>query len=83
MAENQPTKYRGNCHCTAYVFEVDLPENIENGLQCSCSYCCKRGAVFLAPKNNNDIKFVKGDPTALSNYNFGGVKHQVSYLGSM
>ncbi|KAI1651608.1 Mss4-like protein [Daldinia loculata] len=76
MAENQPTKYRGNCHCTAYVFEVDLPENIENGLQCSCSYCCKRGAVFLAPKNNNDIKFVKGDPTALSNYNFGGVKHQ-------
>ncbi|KAI1480066.1 hypothetical protein F4774DRAFT_379541 [Daldinia eschscholtzii] len=77
MAENQPTKkYRGNCHCTAYVFEVKLPDTIKTGLEANCSYSYKRGGIYLSPDNDDDITFVKGDPTTLSNYTFGGVKHQ-------
>ncbi|KAI8962974.1 Mss4-like protein [Daldinia sp. FL1419] len=77
MAVDNPTKkYRGNCHCTAYVYEVDLPENIKKGLECDCTYCRKRGGIFLCPDSRDNIKFVKGDQITLSNFSFGGVKHQ-------
>ncbi|KAK6958453.1 hypothetical protein Daesc_001254 [Daldinia eschscholtzii] len=77
MVQNQSTKmYRGNCHCTAYVFEVELPETIKTGLEANCSYSYKRGGIYMSPDNDDDITFVKGDPTTLSNYTFGGVKHQ-------
>ncbi|KAI1467684.1 uncharacterized protein F4812DRAFT_430495 [Daldinia caldariorum] len=77
MAENEPTKkYRGNCHCTTYVFEVELPENIKTGLQANCSYSYKKGGIYLSPNDSDDIEFVKGDPATLSNYTFGGVKYQ-------
>ncbi|KAI1804920.1 hypothetical protein F4811DRAFT_518189 [Daldinia bambusicola] len=77
MAGKEPTKkYRGNCHCTAYVFEVELPENIKSGLEATCSYSYKRGGIYLSPDNSNGVEFVKGDPATLSNYTFGGVKYQ-------
>ncbi|KAI0380559.1 Mss4-like protein [Hypomontagnella monticulosa] len=77
MDEQRPFKrYRANCHCKAYVFEVDIPETIDTGLVCNCKYCYKRGAIYQCPKNSDDIEFVKGDPATLTSYSFGDVKHQ-------
>ncbi|KAI1347317.1 glutathione-dependent formaldehyde-activating enzyme [Xylaria sp. FL0043] len=61
--------YRANCHCTAYVYEVTLPE-ISKASQCNCSVCYKKGALWVFPKPA-DVKFVKGDPATLSDYTFG------------
>ncbi|KAI1102734.1 hypothetical protein F4804DRAFT_312075 [Jackrogersella minutella] len=77
MAEQQSLKnYRANCHCAAFVYEVALPETIDTGLKCNCSYCYKRDGIYQCPQSNDDIKFVKGDPTTLSSYSFGDTKHQ-------
>ncbi|KAI2472676.1 Mss4-like protein [Annulohypoxylon bovei var. microspora] len=77
MAEKYPPRrYRANCHCAAYVYEVTLPESIKTGLKCDCSYCYKSGGIYQCPQSNGDIKFVKGDPATLSSYNFGDCRHQ-------
>ncbi|KAI8944916.1 glutathione-dependent formaldehyde-activating enzyme [Xylaria longipes] len=70
MAEQQaPLKaYRGNCHCKAFVYEITLPE-IKQASECNCSICYKKAAVWVFPKPS-DVKFVKGDPSALTNYSF-------------
>jgi hypothetical protein len=70
MAEQQgPLKtYRGNCHCTAYVYEVTVPE-IKQASECNCSVCYKKAALWVFPKPS-DVKFVKGDPSTLTRYNF-------------
>ncbi|KAK3898450.1 hypothetical protein C8A05DRAFT_37960 [Staphylotrichum tortipilum] len=41
--------YRGNCHCGAFVFEVDAPE-ITKGSDCNCSICTKRAYLWLVPE---------------------------------
>ncbi|KAI0404513.1 glutathione-dependent formaldehyde-activating enzyme [Xylaria palmicola] len=71
MAEPQaPLKtYRGNCHCAAFVYEITLPE-IKQVSECNCSVCYKKAALWAFPAPA-DVKFVKGDPSALANYNFG------------
>ncbi|KAI1427815.1 glutathione-dependent formaldehyde-activating enzyme [Xylaria sp. FL1777] len=61
--------YRANCHCTAFVYEVTLPE-ISTASQCNCSVCYKKGAIWVFPKPT-DVRFVKGDPATLANYTFG------------
>ncbi|KAI2611931.1 Mss4-like protein [Hypoxylon sp. NC1633] len=78
MTEEHPLKkYRANCHCATYIFEVNLPETIQTGLQFSDSYCYKSGGIFLCPGNDNtDVTFEKGEPETLSTYSFGSVKHQ-------
>ncbi|KAJ2985193.1 hypothetical protein NUW58_g3570 [Xylaria curta] len=70
MAEQQaPLKaYRGNCHCAAFVYEITLPE-IKQAAECNCSICYKKAAIWVFPKPS-DVKFVKGDPSALTDYNF-------------
>ncbi|KAI0870963.1 glutathione-dependent formaldehyde-activating enzyme [Hypoxylon argillaceum] len=70
MTEQQaPLKtYRGNCHCAAFVYEITLPE-IKQASACNCSICYKKGVLWAFPKPT-DVKFIKGDPTALTNYNF-------------
>ncbi|KAK5634554.1 hypothetical protein RRF57_010267 [Xylaria bambusicola] len=69
MAEQQgPLKtYRGNCHCAAFVYEVSMPE-IKQVSRCNCSICYKKGAIWVS--NGSDVKFVKGDPSALTDYTF-------------
>ncbi|KAI2607283.1 glutathione-dependent formaldehyde-activating enzyme [Hypoxylon fragiforme] len=69
MSEQLKT-YRGNCHCAEYVFEVQVPES-SKPKECNCSLCYKRGALWLSPKSEN-LHFVKGDPSTLANYTFGG-----------
>ncbi|KAI2629444.1 glutathione-dependent formaldehyde-activating enzyme [Xylaria nigripes] len=79
MAEPQaPLKtYRGNCHCAAYVYEITLPE-IKQGIECNCSSCYKRAAIWVFP-DNNDIKYVKGDPATLTGYSFNQNKYIHSF----
>ncbi|KAI1178451.1 glutathione-dependent formaldehyde-activating enzyme [Nemania sp. FL0916] len=68
--QETPVKtYRANCHCTAYVYEVTLPE-ITEAEECNCSICYKKAAIWVFPKPN-DVKFVKGDPATLTNYKYG------------
>lgn len=71
MAEQQaPLKtYRGNCHCAAFVYEI-TPDEIKQSFECNCSICYKKAAVWVFPKPAN-LKFVKGDQSALTNYTFG------------
>ncbi|KAF6842109.1 glutathione-dependent formaldehyde-activating enzyme [Colletotrichum plurivorum] len=68
-AEEPKQTYRGNCHCAAFVYEVQLPE-IKSASQCNCSICVKKGALWLMPKND-DFKVVKGALSDLSSYSFG------------
>lgn len=70
MAEQQaPLKtYRGNCHCAAFVYEITLPE-IKQLSECNCSICYKKAALFVFP-NPNDVEFVKGNASELTDYNF-------------
>ncbi|KAK3347015.1 Mss4-like protein [Lasiosphaeria hispida] len=64
----QPLKtYRGNCHCGAFVYEVELPE-IKAVSACNCSICTKKGYLWVKP---SEIKVVKGDEDALTGYTFG------------
>ncbi|KAI0509352.1 glutathione-dependent formaldehyde-activating enzyme [Xylaria bambusicola] len=70
MAEQQgPLKtYRGNCHCAAFVYEISVPE-IKRAFTCNCSICYKKGSIWVLPKRS-DVKFVKGDPSTLTDYFF-------------
>ena len=42
----EPQTYRGNCHCGAFIFEVNTPE-IKRAIVCNCSICSKKGYVWL------------------------------------
>lgn len=65
---NQPLKtHRGNCHCGAFIYEVELPE-IKAVSACNCSICTKKGYLWVKP---SEIKAVKGDENALTDYTFG------------
>ncbi|XXG98559.1 hypothetical protein Hte_004884 [Hypoxylon texense] len=68
MAEQLKT-YRGNCHCGAYVYEVKAAENPKVG-ECNCSSCYKKGVLWLRFKKE-DLNFVKGDASTLTDYTFG------------
>lgn len=79
MTEEKPLKtYRGNCHCGAFVYEVELPE-IKAVSTCNCSICTKKGYLWVKP---SEIKVVKGAEDALTGYTFGSntFYHKVSPL---
>ncbi|KAK0730084.1 glutathione-dependent formaldehyde-activating enzyme, partial [Lasiosphaeris hirsuta] len=72
MAEAEQSSlktYRGNCHCGAFVYEVELPE-IKSAAECNCSICLKKGYLHLFPLWEN-FKIVKGDEETLKTYTFG------------
>ncbi|KAK4121717.1 hypothetical protein N657DRAFT_116887 [Parathielavia appendiculata] len=75
----QPTKtYRGNCHCGAYVFEVEAPE-ITSLSDCKCSICSKRqGGYLWVEKPLTVIK----DEGKLVHYSFGPKKVDHQFCGS-
>lgn len=67
----QPLKtYRGNCHCGAFVYEIEAPE-IKTVSECNCSICYKKGYLWVIPAAGT-YKAVKGDEDALTVYSFGG-----------
>ncbi|KAF3767774.1 hypothetical protein M406DRAFT_345618 [Cryphonectria parasitica EP155] len=71
MAEETALKtYRGNCHCAAFVYEVELPE-IKGYTECNCSICHKKGYAWLGPMEEGLLRFVKGSKDELAVYTFG------------
>ncbi|KAI1769514.1 glutathione-dependent formaldehyde-activating enzyme [Hypoxylon sp. FL1150] len=81
MADSTKT-YRGNCHCGAYVYEVKAatPENLKVS-ECNCSSCYKKGALYALYKTE-DINFIKGDPSTLTDYTFGEKKWHHRFCSS-
>jgi hypothetical protein len=76
----QPLRtYRGNCHCKAFVYEVQLPE-IKVVYQCNCSICHKKGYLWTFPERADHFKIVKGDENTLSDYTFNALNraHKVN-----
>lgn len=70
--------YRGNCHCTAFVYEIKVPE-IKAVKQCNCSICHKKGYLWVFP-GADDFNFVKGIEDDLTSYAFndGKINHKVN-----
>ncbi|KAI1815474.1 glutathione-dependent formaldehyde-activating enzyme [Poronia punctata] len=67
---NNKKTYRGNCHCAAIVYEITLAE-IKKVTECNCSICVKKGTIYVWPDADADeIKYVKGDPSVLTEYTF-------------
>jgi len=69
-AQPENKTYRGNCHCGAFVFEVELPE-LKVAQICKCSHCYKKGFVWAFPGGKEKFKIVKGDESTLREYRFG------------
>ncbi|KAK5654648.1 hypothetical protein OQA88_6969 [Cercophora sp. LCS_1] len=61
--------FRGNCHCTAFVFEIDLLP-LESAGECNCSICQKKGYLWVYG-SRDQFRVVKGDENDLSSYSFG------------
>lgn len=69
----QPRKtYRGNCHCGAFVFEMDAPE-IKSVGECNCSICHRKAYLWVFPGKDN-FRVVKGGVDQLTSYTFGSKK---------
>ncbi|KAK4241956.1 hypothetical protein C8A03DRAFT_29851 [Achaetomium macrosporum] len=77
--EQAPTrKYRGNCHCGAFVFEVEAPE-IKSVEDCECSICSKKGYLFLVPQK--PLTIIK-DEGKLVHYTFASKKFDHQFCGN-
>ncbi|KAK7428060.1 hypothetical protein QQZ08_005492 [Neonectria magnoliae] len=61
--------YRGNCHCGAFVYEVNVPK-IKTVGDCNCSICSKKGYLSLFPINRDAFKVIKGSEDDLTTYRF-------------
>lgn len=87
--------FRASCHCGAFILEADLPSPVQRAEECNCSLCYKKGALWAMigggsrdggdsdSKGNPAIRFLKGDPAALTTYTFGRklFDHKVRRLG--
>jgi len=75
----QPTKkYRGNCHCGAFVYEVEAPE-ITSVSDCNCSICYKQAYLWLVP--GKPLTVVK-DEGKLVHYSFGTKNMDHQFCGN-
>lgn len=67
--------HRGTCHCGAVVFEVSLPNGLQNLRRCNCSLCRRKGAVMASAKLD-DLRVVQGaDMLTLYQWNTKTAKH--------
>lgn len=53
-------KHTASCHCGAVVFELSLPNGIENPRRCDCSICRRKGAI-VGSVPLAGIKILKGE----------------------
>jgi len=66
---------RGNCHCGAVIFEVELQNGLEKLRRCNCSLCRRKGAV-MASVPLTRLKVIKGaDKLTLYQWNTRTAKH--------
>ncbi|KAK1749631.1 glutathione-dependent formaldehyde-activating enzyme [Echria macrotheca] len=69
MAQKLPLKtYRGNCHCSAFVYTFEAPE-IKTVHECNCSICYKKGYLWVRPSPDTFV-VVQGSEEALTTYTF-------------
>ncbi|RFU78542.1 glutathione-dependent formaldehyde-activating enzyme [Trichoderma arundinaceum] len=70
--EEQPRRrtYRGNCHCGAFVYEIDLPE-LDTVIDCDCSFCSRKGHLYVQTSEDANFRVVKGSEEKLTSYTFG------------
>ncbi|WYZ45269.1 hypothetical protein EsH8_VIII_000585 [Colletotrichum jinshuiense] len=81
VTEEPKRTYRGNCHCAAFVYEVDLPE-IKSVSECNCSICAKKGTLWVVPKNRDAFRVVKGAESELTSYNFASGQMTHKFCGN-
>ena len=67
MSEEKKT-YRGNCHCGAFVYEVETLE-IKEAQSCNCSMCARKGYLWHLAGTDN-FKWIKGSADGLTSYEF-------------
>lgn len=74
--------YRGNCHCGAFVYEIDLPE-LRSVTECDCSFCSRTGNLYTVTTKDDNFRVVIGSEEKLKSYTFGpGSKiHKVCEVG--
>ncbi len=66
---------KGQCHCKAVEFEVELENGFENIRRCNCSLCRRKGAV-IASVPIEKLKVTKGeDKLSLYQWNTKTAKH--------
>ncbi|KAK3985102.1 Mss4-like protein [Cladorrhinum sp. PSN332] len=70
-------KYRGSCHCGAFIFELEIPE-IQSVMTCNCSICTKRGHIWVMPGVQPTI--IKDEGTMVD-YSFGSKKMAHRFCG--
>lgn len=60
--------HKATCHCGAVIFELSLPNGLEDPRRCNCSLCHKRGAI-MASVPLDGLKIIQGEE-CLSLYQF-------------
>ena len=67
--------HRASCHCKAVIFELHLPNGLENPRRCDCSMCRMRGAIAASVSLEN-LKIIQGeDKLTLYQFNTMTAKH--------
>jgi hypothetical protein len=67
--------HRASCHCKAIIFELHLPNGLENPRRCDCSMCRMRGAIAASVTLEN-LKILYGeDKLTLYQFNTMTAKH--------
>jgi hypothetical protein len=73
---NHPLKiYKGNCHCGAFKFRVQIPE-LATVTECNCSICFRKGYKWIFP-NPDSFTIEKGEG-GLREYKAGSAVHKAS-----
>lgn len=66
---------KGECHCGAVVFEVELSNGLEDIRRCNCSLCRRKGSI-VASVPIEKLKVIKGeDFLSLYQWNTKQAKH--------
>jgi hypothetical protein len=67
--------HRASCHCKTIIFELHLPNGLENPRKCDCSMCRMRGAIAASVTLEN-LKILQGeDKLTLYQFNTMTAKH--------
>ena len=60
--------YKGNCHCAAFKFSIQIPE-LTSVTECNCSICFKKGYKWIFPSDGSLV--VENGKGSLTSYKFG------------
>ncbi|WP_408097518.1 GFA family protein [Peredibacter sp. HCB2-198] len=67
--------HKASCHCKAVIFELHLPNGLENPRRCDCSMCRMRGTIAASVSLEN-LKILQGeDKLTLYQFNTMTAKH--------